>query len=281
MRISYKVLISDLDSSFLQEDARSFAAMVPALKELREREIPLVLCTSKTIEETVAIQERFGISDPFIVENGGAIYFRKGYFAATDSPCEKRGDYQRISLGLPYDETILYLALLKKLVPGPIKGFSDMSAEEIAEETGLSIEAAERAQQREYDEPFKVALHTSTILRQIEKILKGSELSVTKGGKYFHLTGSSNAGQAVVLLRKLYQERYGPVSLGGIGNGATDLLMLEKVDCPMIVAKIDGKQHQRPAQRLPQARKLHGVGPGGWTEAVSGMLEEWDQPHEG
>jgi predicted mannosyl-3-phosphoglycerate phosphatase (HAD superfamily) len=243
MRTSYKVLISNLDGSFLNEGTRSFSAMVPARKEIREREIPLV-----TFHETRRIQTRLGIPDPFIVENVGAIEFRKGYFTAADSFCDKRGDSQRSSLELPYDQTILHWALLKQLVSGSIKGFSDLSNEEIAAKTSLSPE--------------------------------GSELSVTTGGKYFRLTGGRRAGQAVVLLRKLYQECDGPVPLGGIGKGATDLLMLGKVDCQRIVARVGGKHHQRPTQRLSQGRKMHSVGPG-WTEAVSGMLDEWVQLHEG
>ena len=142
MRATFRVLISNLEGTLLDGETPARLEALHALRELHEREIPVVLCTSRTFEQTVVIREQLGIAGPFIVENGGAIYFPRGYFALTDVQSERKGDYQRISLGLPYGQTTLYLALLKKLVPGPIKGFSDMSLEEIAREGGLSPEGS-------------------------------------------------------------------------------------------------------------------------------------------
>ena len=41
--------------------------------------IPLVFVTSKTRAEVVRLQEEMGIREPFIVENGGGIFFPRGY----------------------------------------------------------------------------------------------------------------------------------------------------------------------------------------------------------
>jgi len=47
---------------------------------MKEKNIPLVLTSAKTRLEQNAIREDLGLSDPFIVENGGAIVIPKGYF---------------------------------------------------------------------------------------------------------------------------------------------------------------------------------------------------------
>jgi mannosyl-3-phosphoglycerate phosphatase len=280
MRGSFQVLISHLDDAPLEAFASPGELVGPAFRELREREIPVVLSSSKTFDETVALQRSLGISDPFIVENGGAVYFRKGYFAATDVPCVARGDYQRVSLGIPYGEVTLFLALIKKLVSGEIVGFSDMSEAELVAATGLSRAAAHRAMQREFDEPFKIGKHPKTVLERIDRTLRGSGFCVTRGRTFYHLLGGSDPGRAVALVRRLYQECYGLVSLAGFGSSATDLPMLEQVDRPTILAKPEGGHDGKLRKCLPGARRTEGAGPEGWEEAVTAMLEDWDQRHE-
>jgi mannosyl-3-phosphoglycerate phosphatase family protein len=279
MRATFRVLISNLEGTLLDGETPARLEALHALRELHEREIPVVLCTSRTFEQTVVIREQLGIAGPFIVENGGAIYFPRGYFALTDVQSERKGDYQRISLGLPYAQTTLYLALLKKLVPGPIKGFSDMSLEEIAREGGLSPEEAARARQREFDEPFKIAKDTKAVLERLERTVKGSALSVSCGPRFFHLGCGSDPVRAVALLRKLYQDCYGPVTLAGVGNHPSDLPMLSAVDTPLIVASSGGRPGSELSQRLPKASKTRKSGSAGWNEVVSGMLKDWDRSH--
>lgn len=279
MRATFKVLISNIEGTLLAGETPAHLEALPALRELHEREIPVVLCTSRTFSETVVIREQLGITDPFIVENGGAIYFPKGYFAMADVQSERKGEYQKISLGLPYSQTTLYLALLKKLVPGPIRGFSDMSLEEIAKEAGLSLEGAARARQREYDEPFKVARDSKAVLERIERTLKGSSLSVNRGVTFFHLGCGSDLGRSVTVLRKLYQDCYGPLTVGGVGSHLVDLPLLQSVDRPMIVPSSAGRREPDLALRLPKAQTSRRSGSAGWNEVVSRMLKDWDQSH--
>jgi mannosyl-3-phosphoglycerate phosphatase family protein len=50
---------------------------------MKEKNIPLILTSAKTRLEQNKIREDLGLSDPFIVENGGAIVIPKGYFPDT------------------------------------------------------------------------------------------------------------------------------------------------------------------------------------------------------
>ena len=57
-----------LDHSYSWEPARSTVAA------LKQQGVLVIPCTSKTAEEVRAFRQDAELSDPFIVENGGAIY---------------------------------------------------------------------------------------------------------------------------------------------------------------------------------------------------------------
>ena len=68
--MSRTIVITDLDGTLL-DDAYSFEAARPALDLLREKKVPIVVCSSKTRSEIELYREKIGLRGPFIVENGG------------------------------------------------------------------------------------------------------------------------------------------------------------------------------------------------------------------
>ena len=74
------VVFTDLDGTLLDRTTYSYASAVPALESLRQKKIPIVFCSAKTSAEQEAYRKELGIGDPFIVENGGAIFIPYGYF---------------------------------------------------------------------------------------------------------------------------------------------------------------------------------------------------------
>jgi hypothetical protein len=50
------------------------------LLELQGRLVPVILVSNKTRVEIEFCRKRMELTDPFIVENGGAIFIPKGYF---------------------------------------------------------------------------------------------------------------------------------------------------------------------------------------------------------
>ena len=61
-------------------------------------QIPVILNTSKTYAETMAIRETLGINDAFIVENGSCLYLPKSLFSRPAYAGE-RAEYWSIVLG--------------------------------------------------------------------------------------------------------------------------------------------------------------------------------------
>ena len=152
--MSNLIVFTDLDGSLLDPTTYSYEAAKPALIALREQGVPLVLVSSKTRAEMEPLRQRLDHHDPFIVENGGAVFIPHGLF---DFPLERvrtRYPYQVIELGLPYHMLRDVLKQIEEAVETPLQGFGDLSVETIMQVTGLPHADAILAKQREYDEPY-------------------------------------------------------------------------------------------------------------------------------
>ena len=73
------VVFSDLDGTLLDENY-SFEVAQPVIARLKALNVPIVLCSSKTRLEIEYFRTKMGINDPFISENGAAIFVPSGYF---------------------------------------------------------------------------------------------------------------------------------------------------------------------------------------------------------
>jgi len=184
------IIVTDLDGSLLHPRTYSFEEARPALELIRQREIPLVLCSSKTRKEIEVYRRRLDNGHPFISENGGGIYLPKGYFPFHVSGDQREG-YEVISLGSSYGEIRTRFVSMRDRLGIVVRGFGDMSTEEVAALTGLTIEEAHLAKQREYEEPFVFpGAPEDRFLREIE----GEGLRWTQG-RFFHIMGTTIRGE--------------------------------------------------------------------------------------
>jgi mannosyl-3-phosphoglycerate phosphatase family protein len=262
------IVFSDLDGTLLDFETYSFEAAGAALEALARRRIPLVLCTSKTRAETEPVRRALCNADPFVTENGGAIYIPDGTFPFEEDRLVRAEGYGVIVLGTPYRRIREALAVLRETVEASIRGFGDMDAAEVGRLSGLSEAAAELARRREYDEPFVV--RNGAPLDEIRRAAGTFGLQVVTGGRFHHLLGANDKGLAVKTLRRLYERTGGPVKAVGLGDSANDLPLLENVDIPVLVRKADGRYD--PDIRMEGLVRAPGIGPDGWREAVLAIL---------
>lgn len=272
MAIPFDIVITDLDGTLLDEASYDVLPARPALARLRGLGIPVVFCTSKTLAETVHIQESLSVRDPFIVENGGAVYFRPGQLRGGPLPVQRTGNWERFSLGIPYIRLAAALRDLGDQAGLALRGFADLSILEVAQACGLSLEAAARAKDRQYDEPFQVQSEDGAGYTRLESLAHADGLRIHRGGRFHHLSGPHDKGQAVtVLLAALHTPARGIRSVG-IGDSPNDLPMLERVDQPVVVQRPTGTWDPFLLSRLPAAYRAEGVGPAGWNAAVLDLL---------
>jgi mannosyl-3-phosphoglycerate phosphatase len=264
------LVFTDLDGTLLDHATYSFEAAAPALLELKERGIPLILCTSKTRAETEAHRRALGNTHPFVTENGGAVYIPEGYFNFEKSVGPKRGLYEILEFGTSYEKLRRTLGEIRGRLGSSIRGFGDMSVEEVAGLCGFDIENAALAKEREYDEPFLVP--DDTLLTAVRGVALEAGLNVVTGGRFHHLVGDNDKGTAVTEVTELYKLAWGPCRSVALGDSLNDLPMLLAVDIPVLVRKPGGTYD--PGIRIPGLVFAPGAGPEGWAETVLGILRQ-------
>lgn len=266
------IIFTDLDGTLLDQ-AYSFHDALPALGLIRERAIPLVICSSKTRAEIEHYRKRLDNRHPFISENGGGIFMPKGYFdpglialagSASEDEC-----YHIIRLGARYSDLREALRQLKDK-GFSIRGFGDMNTEELADATGLSLDEAGMAQRRDFDEPF-LFNGDEDASRGLFSGIKGMGFNFTQGS-FYHILGDSDKGRAVSILIGLYQKAYGTVKSIAIGDSPNDFPMLEATDVAVLVRRADGRHAE--GHNIPNIILQEGIGPLGWNKALLKIITE-------
>ena len=235
------VVFADLDETLL-DDAYSYEDLKPILSKLLSMDVSIVFCSSKTQGEIEHYRQKMDVQDPFIVENGGAIIIPKNYFPFSPACSKQTKKHYIIELGVPYALIREKLARIKLETGAGIVGFGDLTAEEVAAETGLPLNMAKRAKKRDYDEPCHLHWgNEKEVLAAVEK----EGLVFVKGGRYFHLMGGSDKGKATATLKDLYVKAFGRTVTFGVGDSPVDMPMLKAVDVPLLVRNSSGGKNAR------------------------------------
>ncbi len=260
--MSVPLVVTDLDGTLLDHDSYSFAPAAAALATIRERKIPLVLCSSKTRAEMLPLQAELGISGPFICENGAGICTVTG--AGVDLE----------ALAPPRSEVLAQLRVLREQEGFRFTGFADMSVEQVAQNTGLSLSAAALAAEREFSEPLRWE-DSEQNLERFRCLLEARGLVAQQGGRFLSVAGPTDKGAALNRLRLRYVN-HGPVI--ALGDSPNDLPMLAAADIGVIIksARSDSLQPVGPGRVL----RTRDPGPYGWQEAMSGLLDEFSDSAE-
>ncbi len=261
-----KIVVSDLDGTLLDNLTYSYEAALPALEVLKRKRVPLVLSTSKTRAEVELWRSRLDNHDPFIVENGGAVYVPRGYFPFAVPDAVERGEYEVMELGVPYRGLVAALEAASREAGCRVLGFGALSVAELSLRTHLPVHQAVLAQQREYDEPFEiVGPGTYRLLEAIER--RG--LRWTRGDRFYHITGPNDKADALKRLLALYRRVYGDVVVVALGDGWNDVTLLNAADLPVLVRSNYAAVLKRA---VPRGVLTRFPGPHGWNEAVLAAL---------
>ncbi len=267
------IVFTDLDGTLLDASTYSFKTAQAALDLIRELSVPLIICSSKTRAEIEYYRSLLLNSDPFISENGGGIFIPREYmefaYYLDRTAVEEIDDYLVIRLGVQYRRLREGIETLR--AKGfDVKGFGDMTVDEISQTTGLSSEEAAMATEREFDEPFLFS-GTRDKRTLLFASIKGMGFNVTQG-TFYHLLGDSDKGKAVSILIDIFKKQFHDIYSVALGDSPNDLPMLRSVDMPVIVRKQDGTYD--PHITLSNLVKADGIGPEGWNRTILKLLEK-------
>jgi mannosyl-3-phosphoglycerate phosphatase len=258
------VVFTDLDGTLLDSETNQFDRALPSLERLRKLDARLVLVSSKTQKEVEFWRQELKDGDPFSVENGGAVLAARGSLLLPESAKQTPDGYEMVEFGIPYRDLVRALREAANDSACRVRGFADMSAQEISICCKVGIEQARMAMIRNYDEPFQLLEGDPQALRaSVER--RGFRL--TQGGRFFHITGGSDKADAVRLLVQAYRH-IGRVQTIGVGDGLNDAGFLNLMDYPVILDSPLGSELRKC---VPRARTFP-PGPAGWNTAILEIL---------
>lgn len=259
---SIYIVFSDLDGTLLDHHTYRYDEALRGIAILRERDVPLVLVSSKTFPEMVRIHKALELDSPLVFENGGGIAF------------PERGDFTIEYIGDRVNRLREKLSILQEKIPYSLRFLNDMSVEEIAAETGLPRDAAALSRQRETSIPFVVSddrIISGAEIARINAHLREHNLSLTRGARFYHFSSlRANKGDSVRRLIAYYGDRYRGerVYSIAIGDSENDIPMLMEVDMPYLVRRTD-----KSAIAVDfDVKKTRSIGPAGFTEAIESLF---------
>ena len=268
-RASHAVIFTDLDGTLLSDRTYDFTPALPALDQIRSLMIPLILVSSKTKAEIEFYCKGLSVEEPFIAENGGAIYFPSAFPLPDIYSYERADNYRALFIGRPLCELSERINTLRDQFH--FRCFSEMTMEEIAAVTGLTLQQAGLASQREFDEPIVLESASDDGSLICEKALEIG-LDCVKGGRFLHVFLGGDKGKAVEVLLELYRQKGHEVLSIGLGDSQNDVSMLRAVDKAVVMQSPDGTYIE--GLDHPDLVKAEGRGPSAWNKVVLSILED-------
>lgn len=261
------IVFSDLDGSLLDHDTYDWQPARQWLARLRAHDIPVILTTSKTQAEVSVLRQELGLEHwPFIAENGALAVLPDSW---RDHP-----DYPRKTFSADYGLICTQLQRLRREAGYDFTGFSDLTPQEVADLTGLTASAAQRACQRDASEPIQ--WHgDDRALQSFRQALARHGLELTQGGRFHHVMGGgvSKGEAARWLLAQYRQRRPQPAISLGLGDGPNDVSLLRAMDYAVAIA---GKNQQQIAlgdRFAGEFYRTRAMGPAGWREGLSHFID--------
>lgn len=259
------LIFTDLDGCLLDKKNYDFSAAIPMLQKLRQMEIPLILCSSKTQAEMHRLSRVMNLAPaPMTCENGGCIVWPQR-FSEVSQACA----------AVPGAARSFILTVLKGLKQEfHFRSFHDLGIDGVMQTTGLEREHAEEALDRSCSEPLlwdDAAVRMDLFKRQLQL----ADLTLTQGGRFWHVAGRIHKGDALTQVVETYREVVKqPVVTVAIGDSPIDQPMLDIADYSIGIPQPDGQLrvavHSDPKRGFVAGEH----GPAGWALSVGMLLDQ-------
>ncbi len=230
-------IVSDVDGT-LMDHLYDLTPAKETISWLKRLGIPVILCTSKTKSEVKIIRDDLKLKDPYIVENGGAIY--------GETPDSTEWE---IILGENYSTLEKILGNLSEKINFKLRPLNTLSDKEATNLTGLKGESLNLMRDRHWSMPFLNPPESfDTDLKRLCEIY---DVDIFRGNRMSHLLSkNSNKGKAIKEL--LVKSKNLNVQIIGLGDSPNDLPLLINSDYKIVISGIKG-----PNQLLLD--KLNGI----------------------
>lgn len=236
-----KVLLTDLDGTLLDHATYRPGPAARWLGVLRSSGVEVVMASAKTVAELDALHGRLGLPRRFVAENGAVLVW----------------DDAVTVFGLPFAAVRAGLDDAARRAGVGVRGYADMTVDEIARHTGLPPPDAALAADRHHSETFLLDGDAESL----RVALADHGLTLVRGSRFLTVQGAHHKGTALPGILA----RTGPATTFAVGDAGNDEGMLRAVDHPMLVRAADG---EHVPMAVPGLVRLDGIGPEGWVEAA-------------
>jgi mannosyl-3-phosphoglycerate phosphatase len=256
------VIMTDLDGCLLDPETYDPGMALEFLPRLVDMGIEIIFNSSKTRLEQLYYRRIWNLNNIFAVENGAAVYIPIGK------------DYKTIINGV--DKKIIdeKLEELKKSTRGKLLWLDDMSPIDFSYITGLPVDLAVFALEREYSTLFHpVKINRSELEKIIESIETRGFKVFTGSGRVYVISGNHDKGVAAKQIIEYLSRRRRIISIG-VGDGLNDYPMLTVTDYSIVLGNRDLYNKLllvKPSERIVY---MDYRGPKAWIEAITRLIDE-------
>lgn len=270
-----KIIFTDLDQTLLNQKYE-FSGTEKILKKLSLLKIPVIPCTSKTINEILFYSEKIPIgkiNNEFIAiaELGGAIYTSNWSLLRTGVIEESTG-----LIEYPVAEKIenikkeIYESIPKNCKEDTIL-FTEATIQEIIEYTGLPSNQASMARQRKFDEVL--IIEDKRCKQSFVKTARKKGLDVILGRKHVHVGKNLGKEKGIIYFLKYYKKAVTQrITTICLGDSSIDEKMLEICDYPYIIPW----KNEKNDLNLKKQRYLYSPypAPHGWSWIIEKLFHQ-------
>ncbi len=213
-------VVSDVDGT-LMDHSYDLTPAKETIKLLQDLSIPVILCTSKTAAEVKVIRKQLNLTDPYIVENGAAIY--------GESLIRVDG---KIILGEKYEILENILRKISIEINYDLQPLNNISDQEATELTGLKGHSLTLMRDRHWSMPFLNPPEQKE--EEINKCCKKFNVEIFRGNRMSHMLSiNSNKGKAINALKKYSNNPN--IKIIGLGDSPNDLPLLLNSDYKIVI----------------------------------------------
>jgi len=266
-----RIIFSDVDGTLLSESGRAPANWGDIRASLSGALI--VLTSSRTVEELVAVQRFLGVRGPVIAENGAILVLAEEWIDRhpAGTVVQLGGKPVRlVHLGTPVAE-----------YRGVVEG--------AALESGVAIETEREVYSAHLHHPSasrrtiarRALARTHSLLVRVKgdddarnrflAALDAARLTVTNSGRWYVVQANSNKGLGVRAFTNLAMTVFeGPLQIVGVGDRENDVSLLTAATKRFVMRLANGEVDPTLA-KTANARILSTPGVDGWTEIAADL----------
>src|SRR5262249_37103784 len=149
-------------------------------------------------------RRRAGHTEPFIAEDGCAVYLPEDYFHVKPAKTMRLGRFTSIPIAKQQPAAAEALESISEEASVPVVQLSSLSPRELAQNIGLPNHEAELARQRDFDELFFFAGASAEDISRFKSVATKSNLSLGEHGVFYSLAVNRDIRRCIRELGDLY-----------------------------------------------------------------------------